>query len=51
MGETLEEIKRAIFEVALTPGELDRLKFIQEAMREFYQVECDLNSLEGKEDS
>jgi len=33
MSETLEEIKRFIFEVALSPEELERLKFIQEALR------------------
>lgn len=32
--ETLEEIKRFIFEVALTPEELERLEAIQEAIRE-----------------
>lgn len=34
MGETMEEIKRFIFEVALSPEELERLKVIQEAIRE-----------------
>lgn len=29
-GETLEEIKRVIFETALSPSELERLKWIQE---------------------
>ena len=33
-GETMEEIKRLIFEVALSPEELERLKAIQEAIRE-----------------
>lgn len=32
MGETLEEIKRFIFEVALSPEELERLTTIQEAI-------------------
>ncbi|GAH70531.1 unnamed protein product [marine sediment metagenome] len=30
----MEEIKRAIFEVALSPEELERLKRIQEAIME-----------------
>lgn len=30
----MEEIKRVIFEVALSPEELERLKAIQEAIRE-----------------
>ena len=34
MGETMEEIKKFIFEVALSPEELERLKAIQEAIRE-----------------
>jgi len=34
MSESLEEIKRFIFEVALSPEELERLEAIQEAIRE-----------------
>ena len=34
MGETMEEIKKFIFEVALSPEELERLKATQEAIRE-----------------
>ena len=33
-GETLEEIKRVIFEVKLSPEEIERMNAIQEAIRE-----------------
>lgn len=36
MMSEMEEIKRAIFEVALSPEELERLKIIQEAIKETF---------------
>lgn len=46
MGETLEEIKRFIFEVELSPEELERLK-VQEAIREGDRLRYEMKPIRG----